>query len=105
MDKITTLIVDDNHVFKEPLLSFFIEHGEINVVGSVTGDQECLESTDRIRPLSSNRRTPETKILLCTVWSQRLLRKDNEQVSADGFFTTGEPPGHLLTSVHTLFGS
>lgn len=43
MDKIRTLIVDDNHLFKESLLSLLSRHGEINVVGSVTESQECMD--------------------------------------------------------------
>ena len=46
MGKVRTMIVDDNSFFQESLVSFFANHEEIDVVGSVTSGHECL---DRIR--------------------------------------------------------
>jgi DNA-binding NarL/FixJ family response regulator len=103
MDKIRPLIVDDNHQFGESLRSFFTEHGEIMEVGSVAGGQECLDLIERtpvdiiimgVRMSGMDglhtsgiikQKYPETKIIMCMAWSQRLLHKNDQHLNADGF--------------------
>ena len=121
MDKVRTLVVDDNNLFKESLISFLSEHDVIEVAGSVTNGQECLEHIQKMPvdliimdvrmsgmdgPHTTaiiKKKYPHIKIILCTVLSPRSIPQTRDRTDADGFFAKGEPLSQLITTIHSLF--
>lgn len=120
MKKTKVLVVDDSPFFRVAIESFLGPRPEIELIGLCESGEQCLKRISGLSPdvvimdvnmpgldgVQVSRRLkkahPKTKVIICTIFTEKEAQGYAQRASADDYFVKGEPLADLLEKTHSV---